>query len=63
METLKAVLADVAAEISTIQHGDRVGDGHDLLIQRLDAVRTRIADAIAADDARIAAEAEAAKSA
>lgn len=58
METLKTVLTDVAREIAAVQHGERIGDGHDLLMQRLDAVRARIGEAIEADDARIAAEAQ-----
>jgi hypothetical protein len=56
---MKELLAEVAKEIESIQHADRVrGEGFDLLHQRLDGLRTKIADAIAADDARIAAEAE-----
>jgi hypothetical protein len=53
---LKELLSEVANEIAAVQHGDRIGDGHDLLMQRLDALRARIGEALKADDACIAAE-------
>lgn len=54
METLKQLLADVEA----IRHAHQMGVGHDLIVQSLDALKAKIAGAIATLEAEALAEAE-----
>jgi hypothetical protein len=62
LENLEKTLTETMDEIGVIQHRQRMGeDDHDALMQRLDALKARLARAYEAAAEKAKAEAEAAR--